>query len=105
MTEAEMRLALFGPANSINERPMAPLPKQPIFADADPKAAEKRKASNPFIPKLRVTLRVGNEFEGITKLITHDSDTLSTLQAELDATKIARKKYKFIEVVSVAPVK
>ena len=50
-------------------------------------------------------MRVGNEFEGKTELFTYEADTFSTLQAELDATKMARKKYRFIEVVSVTPAK
>ncbi len=104
MTEEDMRLALFGPAPPVNEQPTAPLTQLRAIGDAAP-ADGKRKAAKPFAPKLRVTLRVGNEFEGITELFTHDADTLSTLQAELDATKIARKKYRFIEVVSVDPVK
>ncbi|RMV45588.1 hypothetical protein ALP10_05193 [Pseudomonas syringae pv. helianthi] len=52
-----------------------------------------------------VTLRVGNEYEGKTEVITHETDTLSHLQAEMDALKIARKKYRYIEVVSVKPAK
>ncbi|KPY39336.1 Uncharacterized protein ALO52_00147 [Pseudomonas syringae pv. primulae] len=53
------------------------------------------------MPKLIVTLRVGNEFEGETELFVCPADTLSKLQAELDAKKEARKKYKYIELVSV----
>ncbi|RMN78617.1 hypothetical protein ALQ56_200399 [Pseudomonas syringae pv. papulans] len=56
-----------------------------------------------FVPKLVVMLRVGNEYEGTTELITHESDTLSRLQAEVDAMKIARKKYRYVELVSVKP--
>ncbi|KPB36965.1 Uncharacterized protein AC516_4026 [Pseudomonas amygdali pv. sesami] len=52
-----------------------------------------------------MTLRVGNEFEGATGLFRHTADTLSKLQAELDAFKEARKKYKYIELVSVEPAK
>ncbi|KPX24715.1 Uncharacterized protein ALO72_04181 [Pseudomonas syringae pv. delphinii] len=52
-----------------------------------------------------MTLRVGNEFEGTTELIKYEADTLSRLQAELDAMKIARKKYKYVELVSVLPAK
>ncbi|KPB34765.1 hypothetical protein ALP86_102048 [Pseudomonas amygdali pv. mori] len=48
-------------------------------------------------------LRVGNEYEGTTELITHEADTLSRLQAEVDAMKIARKKYRYVELVSVKP--
>ncbi|OZO01369.1 hypothetical protein B7453_27320 [Pseudomonas sp. IB20] len=103
MTEEDMRLALFGPAPPVNEQPTAPLTQLHAIGDAAPAVAGKRKQAKQFA-RLRVTLRVGNEFEGHTELFTHDADTLSTLQAELDATKIARKKYKFIDVVSVGPV-
>ncbi|KPY09235.1 hypothetical protein ALO57_100911 [Pseudomonas coronafaciens pv. oryzae] len=50
-------------------------------------------------------MRVGNEYEGKTDLITHEADTLSRLQAEVEAMKIARKKYKYVELVSVLPAK
>lgn len=53
---------------------------------------------------MRVTLRVGNEFEGKTESFNYDADdTLSTLLAEQEATKAARKKFKYVEVVSVKP--
>jgi len=48
---------------------------------------------------------VGNEFEGHTEILTYEADTLSKLQAELDATRKARKKFKYVEVISVNPVK
>jgi hypothetical protein len=41
----------------------------------------------------------------LAKSATYEADTLSTLQAELDATKMARKKYRFIKVVSIKPTK
>lgn len=37
--------------------------------------------------------------------MTYEADTLSTLQAELDAKKMARKKFKYIEVMSIKPAK
>ena len=46
-------------------------------------------------------LRVGNEFEGKMIELVHDADTLSSLLAEQEAVKEARKKYKYVEVVSV----
>jgi hypothetical protein len=88
LTEEEMRQALFGNA-SIS----APVSK----------VAEKR-ASKTFTPRLRVTLGVSNEFEGKTFEIVHEADTLSTLLAEQEATKVARKKYRYVEVVSVKPM-
>lgn len=51
--------------------------------------------------RLRVTLRVGNEFEGKTYELIHEADTLSSLLAEQEAVKAARKKYRYVEVVSV----
>ena len=44
---------------------------------------------------------VGNEFEGKMIELVHDADTLSSLLAEQEAVKEARKKYKYVEVVSV----
>jgi hypothetical protein len=44
---------------------------------------------------------VGNEFEGETHEMVHEADTLSFLVAEQEATKKARKKFRFVEVVSV----
>ncbi len=48
--------------------------------------------------RLRVTLRVGNEYEGKLFDYVHDADALSTRLAEQEATKAARKKYQFIEL-------
>lgn len=80
LTEEEMRQALFGNAQ--------------IPARVNP-------PSKTFTPRLLVTLRVSNEFEGKTYEILHVADTLSTLLAEQDATKAARRKYRYVEVVSV----
>ncbi|MGN9498510.1 hypothetical protein ACTMQ1_26655 [Pseudomonas syringae pv. aptata] len=103
MTEDEMREALFGARGSA-VRSVAPL-AQPNVAEQPSNPTAKRKATKNFVPKLIVTLRVGNEFEGATELFTHQADTLSRLQAELDAMKEARKKYKYIDLVSVEPAK
>ncbi|MDU8618746.1 hypothetical protein RYB67_09250 [Pseudomonas syringae] len=99
MTEEEMRRALFGSGGSGTG---------PAVQHALPPAvqnASKRRGTKNFVPKLIVTLRVGNEFEGATELIAHEADTLSHLQAEVEALKIARKKYKYVELVSVLPAK
>ncbi|WP_230081032.1 MULTISPECIES: hypothetical protein [Pseudomonas syringae group] len=88
-TEDEMRQALFGDV------------KRPD----DLKATTRAKKPSPYPAKLEVTLRVGNEFEGDTELWVYPADTISTLQAELDAVKAARKKYRYVEVVSVLPAK
>lgn len=104
MTEEEMRHALFGSAAPAEQLTVPQIQPHAIVA-APSTLVSRRKEAKPFEPKLQVTLRVGNEFEGKTELFTYEADTLSTLQAELDAKKMARKKYRFIEVVSVKPAK
>lgn len=102
LTEEEMRRALFG-----QTEPPAQAPKshqQDIFQEAvavQAIKAAKKKVSKGFTPRLKVTLRVSNEFEGKTFEIVHEADTLSTLLAEQEATKIARKKFMYVEVISV----
>lgn len=68
------------------------------------KATAKKKVSKSFPPRLRVTLRVGNEFEGEMHGMVREADTLSSLVAEQEATKMARKKLRFVEIVSVKPM-
>ena len=71
-----------------------------VFVKPAPPVA-KKKAAKAFTPRLQVTLRVGNEFEGKTFELIHEADTLSKLLAEQDAVKAARKKYRYVEVLSV----
>lgn len=100
-TEDEMRQALFGNAigsASVNEKNLKAI--QPEKMAAPIPTATKNKPKKAFTAKLRVTLRVGNEFEGQMFEIVHEVDTLSTLLAEQEATKAARKKYRYVEVVS-----
>lgn len=99
MTEEEMRRALFGS----DESGTGPAVQHVLPPGVQ--TASKRSWAKNFVPKLAVTLRVGNEFEGATELIVHEADTLSRLQAEVEAIKIARKKYKYVELVSVLPAK
>ncbi len=103
LTEEEMRRALFGGAE-----PLAPVIDAPAQDTSDgviiQPTAEKKKVTKAFTPRLRVTLRVGNEFEGKTQEVVHEADTLSTLLAEQEATRAARKKFRFVEVVSVKPM-
>lgn len=61
----------------------------------------KKKVAKAFTPRLKVTLRVGNEFEGKMHELIHEADTLSSLLAEQEAVRAARKKYKYVEVESV----
>lgn len=103
LTEEEMRRALFGNAEvSAPITPPAipePVPEIVIVPVTTPQV--KKKAPKAFTPRLKVTLRVGNEFEGERFEMTHEADTLSTLLAEQEATKVARKKYRYVEVISV----
>lgn len=104
LTEEEMRRALFGTAEPERQVPAAPV-RDPVpevvfnWPAAAPVA--KKKVAKTFTPRLRVTLQVGNEFEGKTYELIHEADTLSSLLAEQEAVKAARKKYKYVEVVSV----
>lgn len=106
LTEEEMRRALFGSAEVsapiITPSVVDPVPDIVIVPTARP--VTKKKVSKAFTPRLKVTLRVGNEFEGTTELLVHEADTLSTLLAEQEATKAARKKFRYVEVVSVKPM-
>lgn len=105
LTEEEMRRALFGgleatsPATA-NERKLG---TNAAIAEL-PKLAKKKTVLTGFTPRIRVTLRVGNEFEGEMYELIHEADTLSSLVAEQDATRKARKKFRFIEVISVVSV-
>ena len=104
LTEEEMRRALFGAAQPEGQFSVPPAQEpvpEIVFTKPAVVPAAKRKATKAFTPRLKVTLRVGNEFEGKTYEFTHEADTLSSLLAEQEAVKAARKKYKYVEVVSV----
>lgn len=102
LTEEEMRRALFGdtvlpePAPNSNQRGIIP-----EAGVVKPVKTTNRKVSKGFTPRLKVTLRVGNDFEGEMQEMVHEADTLSSLVAEQEATKAARKKFRYVEVVSV----
>ena len=104
LTEEEMRRALFGTPQPEEQVP-APLVKEPVeevvLAKPVVTPAAKKKVAKAFTPRLRVILRVGNEFEGKMIELIHEADTLSSLLAEQEAVKAARKKYKYVDVVSV----
>ena len=106
LMEDEMRRALFGDsepsAPAINSDVQDTVPDVVIVQPV--KAAKKKAVSKGFTPRLRVTLRVGNEFEGEMYELIHEADTLSSLLAEQDATRQARKKFRFVEVVSVVSI-
>ena len=104
LSEEEMRLALFGqpqPEVQISVPQVQDPVPEVMFNKPTAAPVTKKKVAKPFTPRLRVTLQVGNEFEGKTYELIHDADTLSTLLAEQEAVKAARKKYKYVEVVSV----
>lgn len=106
LSEEEMRQALFGPSTKTDpERPSkatAPV----ITPDTELQSrSTRRPATKALSPKLRVTLHVTREFEGPTEVLIYDANTLSTLNAELEAkTEAKKKKFKYIEVVSVKPI-
>ncbi|MGY3083539.1 hypothetical protein [Pseudomonas fragi] len=104
LTEEEMRRALFGTPQP-EEQISTPLVQHPVPEIIFTKPAEapiaKKKVAKAFTPRLRVTLRVGNDFEGIMTELIHEADTLSSLLAEQEAVKAAKKKYKYVELVSV----
>lgn len=93
LTEEEMRRALFGesefPSTAIDSHLQSTAPEVVIVRPV--KEAKKNKVSKAFRPKLRVTLRVGNEFEGKMHEIVHEADTLSSLLAEQNAKKKQEK--------------
>lgn len=104
LTEEEMRRALFGTPQP-EEQVSTPLVQESVpeivFTKPTEAPIAKKKVAKAFTPRLRVTLRVGNEFEGKMNELIHDADTLSSLLAEQEAVKAARKKYKYVELVSV----
>lgn len=87
LTEEEMRRALFGTPQP-EEQISAPLVNEPVeeivLAKPVVAPAAKKKLAKAFTPRLRVTLRVGNEFEGKMTELIHEADTLSSLLAEQD---------------------
>ncbi|WP_416425075.1 hypothetical protein RAM80_04700 [Pseudomonas sp. App30] len=103
-TEEQMREALFGPST-----PTEPVAKDDVSElqfvptkRASAKAAAKKPSSSSLFPKLRMTLRVTKIFEDEAEILTHDARTLSSLLAEQEARKVAKKmNYKYIELVSI----
>ena len=83
---------------------MAQIADVVIVPPAPATAGREEKRGGAFTPQLRVTLQVGNVFEGITQTYVHEADTISRLLAEQEAVEVARKKYRYVEVVSVKPI-
>jgi len=104
LTEEEMRRALFGTAQpevQVSAPPVQEPVPEVVFTKPVAAPEAKKKVAKAFTSRLRVTLRVGNEFEGKMIELIQEADTLSSLLAEQEAVKAARKKYKYVEVVSV----
>lgn len=107
LSEDEMRAALFGPANAPTPVPTAKVQESAtVKTIAAPKPALRTNSkSKPLSPKLRVTLRVTKEFEGVEELFVYEADTLSTILAEQQARAEAKKKkFRYFELVEVKPV-
>lgn len=104
LTEEEMRRALFG-SDVADPPPSADRAAPDKTVSLNRAVPNKRKADKSFVARLKVTLRVGNEFEGKTEVFTFEADTLSALQAEVDATKAARKKFRYIALISIERMK
>lgn len=76
LTEEEMRRALFD----------GPAPAEQVSAQAV-KLLPRNRVAKAFTPRLKVTMQVGNEFEGKTIELVHEADTLSTWKIAPDLTK------------------
>ncbi|OUM24648.1 hypothetical protein B8W72_26120 [Pseudomonas putida] len=98
LTEEEMRQALFGASTASPEILSQERPSAALRPKSTPKNARTGKS---FTPRLRVVLLVGNEFEGKMDEMVHEADTLSTLLAEQEAIRAARKKFRYVQLVSV----
>ena len=105
LTEAEMREALFGSVDAPDQGNTMAVQEVPevIFVPLSA-PSKKKKSAAAFTPRVRVVLRVGNEFEGDRQEFVHEADTLSSLLAEQEAVRSARKKFRYVDVVSVKPM-
>ncbi|MGF6096363.1 hypothetical protein [uncultured Pseudomonas sp.] len=104
LTEEEMRRALFGAAPPGVQASITPVQEpapEVVFTKPVATHAAKKNVGKAITSRLRVTLRVGNEFEGTMHELIHEADTLSSLLAGQEAMRAARKKYKYVEFVSV----
>lgn len=68
------------------------------------KIAARSDEANVLAPTLRVVLMVGNEFQGKMHELIHETDTPSVFLAGQQATKAARKEFRFVIVLSVEPI-
>lgn len=106
LTEEEMRQALFGDAEVSSQVRTSGLQVDRSGFGIVPsaKVVTKKRMSKALNTRLRVILQVGDEFEGETSEIIHEADTLSTLLAEQEAIRIARKKFRYVAVISINSV-
>ncbi len=109
LSEEEMRRALFGSSEPSIAQPPKPQepqePQEPTIVSMPRANARPRKATKSLSPKLRVTLHVTKVFESDTEILIYDANTLSTFVAEQEAKAEAKKKkYKYIEVVSIKSI-
>jgi hypothetical protein len=79
LTEEEMRRALFGtdePEVHVSATPVQEPAPEVVPIKPAATSQVKKKVAKAFTPRLRVTLRVGNEFEGKMIELIHEADTL-----------------------------
>ena len=104
LIEEEMRLALFGSSKQ-TECQSVKKKIEPLVESHTQSPQKRGSSAKALSPKLRVTLNVTKEFEGDIEMLIFDVNTLSTLIAEKDAKKEAkRRKFKYFEVVSVVQI-
>lgn len=105
LTEDDIRRAL---GLDVVSAPPSPSTKQkPVIPTSRPATVLRSTTQKPNArsPKLRVILRVSKDFEGVTELFTHDSDTLSQFDAEQEAkTKAKKEKFRYFDVVSIKSI-
>lgn len=109
LPEEDMRQGLFGAAHAPAPQlpvhdPMADIPDVMIRPPGPSVATRRKKPNKAFTPRMRVTLQVGTVLEGGIRPYVHEADTLSTLLAEQEAVKKARKKCRHVQVEAVEPL-
>ncbi|WP_282361609.1 hypothetical protein [Pseudomonas sp. PS01300] len=100
MSEEEMRQALFGSSNSAPTKS-----REKPSASTQQAVASHRVRQKSSAPRLQVKLRVAKVFEGEEEIFTYEASTLSTLVAEQEARKAAKRKhFKYFELISILAV-
>lgn len=80
LSEEEMRAALFGVVNVIPQ-------ENSLRSSCSPAKAVSKNSGT----KIKVTLHVGNEFEGAYEVVSYESSSLSRLVVEMDARKNTKR--------------